>query len=75
MLLMTRSYEIMRTGEKSDSPQHYSEVEFSCVGIREKDLVRQLSLAQSQLRDLRTSNESSQAKLLDQSQRQGQFSL
>ncbi|EJD02863.1 uncharacterized protein FOMMEDRAFT_156221 [Fomitiporia mediterranea MF3/22] len=37
---------------------------------REKDLVRQLSLAQTQLRDLRMSNESNQAKLLDQTQRQ-----
>ncbi|THH03436.1 hypothetical protein EW145_g6255 [Phellinidium pouzarii] len=39
---------------------------------REKDLVRQLSLTQSQLRDLRTSNETNQAKLLDHSQRQDQ---
>ncbi|KAH8119090.1 CASP C terminal-domain-containing protein [Phellopilus nigrolimitatus] len=39
---------------------------------REKDLVRQLSLTQTQLRDLRTSNESNQAKLLDHSQRQDQ---
>ena len=43
----------------------------SCPFSREKDLVRQLSLAQTQLRDLRMSNESNQAKLLDHSQRQG----
>ena len=42
--------------------------------IREKDLVRQLSLAQTQLRDLRMSNETNQAKLLDHSQRQGDCS-
>ncbi|KAI5123047.1 hypothetical protein M0805_000482 [Coniferiporia weirii] len=39
---------------------------------REKDLVRQLSLTQVQLRDLRMSNETNQAKLLDHSQRQDQ---
>ncbi|KAF5393386.1 hypothetical protein D9757_000739 [Collybiopsis confluens] len=37
---------------------------------REQDLQRQLSLTKNQLRDLRTSNESNQAKLLDHSQRQ-----
>ncbi|PAV18777.1 golgi membrane [Pyrrhoderma noxium] len=42
---------------------------------REKDLIRQLSLSQTQLRDLRTSNESNQAKLLDQSERQDQETL
>ncbi|KIK67230.1 hypothetical protein GYMLUDRAFT_37309 [Collybiopsis luxurians FD-317 M1] len=39
---------------------------------REQDLQRQLSLTKSQLRDLRMSNESNQAKLLDHSQRQDQ---
>ncbi|KAJ3803282.1 CASP C terminal-domain-containing protein [Lentinula aff. detonsa] len=39
---------------------------------REQDLRRQLSLTKNQLRDLRMSNESNQAKLLDHSQRQDQ---
>lgn len=38
---------------------------------RERDLQRQVSLVRGQLRDLRNSNETQQAKLLDQSQRQG----
>ncbi|KAF9263315.1 hypothetical protein L218DRAFT_840967, partial [Marasmius fiardii PR-910] len=37
---------------------------------REKDLQRQLSLTKNQLRDLRLSNDTTQAKLLDHSQRQ-----
>ena len=37
----------------------------------EQDLHRQVSLAKSQLRDLRMSNDSNQAKLLNHSQRQG----
>ena len=40
-------------------------------GCSEQDLQRQVSLAKSQLRDLRMSNESNQAKLLDHTQRQG----
>ncbi|THV02426.1 hypothetical protein K435DRAFT_792605 [Dendrothele bispora CBS 962.96] len=39
---------------------------------REQDLQRQLSLTKNQLRDLRVSNETNQAKLLDHSQRQDQ---
>ncbi|KAJ7594300.1 CASP C terminal-domain-containing protein [Mycena floridula] len=39
---------------------------------REQDLQRQVSLSKQQLRDLRTSNDSNQAKLLDHSQRQDQ---
>ncbi|KAF8973105.1 CASP C terminal-domain-containing protein [Flammula alnicola] len=39
---------------------------------REQDLQRQLSLTKNQLRDLRVSNESNQAKLFDHSQRQDQ---
>ena len=38
---------------------------------RERDLQRQVNLVKGQLRDLRNSNETQQAKLLDQSQRQG----
>jgi homeobox protein cut-like len=37
---------------------------------REQDLQRQVTLSTSQLRNLRTSNESTQARLLDASQRQ-----
>lgn len=39
----------------------------------EQDLQRQVMLTKQQLRDLRTSNESNQAKLLDHSQRQGRL--
>ncbi len=38
----------------------------------EKDLQRQVTVARSQLRELRTTNDSSQAKLFDHSQRQGE---
>jgi homeobox protein cut-like len=38
---------------------------------RERDLQRQVNLVKGQLRDLRNSNDTQQAKLLDQSQRQG----
>ena len=41
-------------------------------GSREKDLQRQVQMVKDQLRDLHTSNESTQAKLLDASQRQEQ---
>ncbi|KAF8518766.1 CASP C terminal-domain-containing protein [Gautieria morchelliformis] len=39
---------------------------------RERDLQRQVTLAKNQLRDLQTSNESTQAKLLNHSERQDQ---
>ncbi|CAD6579741.1 MAG: hypothetical protein CYPHOPRED_000996 [Cyphobasidiales sp. Tagirdzhanova-0007] len=39
---------------------------------RERDLQKQVTLVRTQLRDLRTSNESTQAKLLDQGSRQDQ---
>lgn len=39
---------------------------------REKDLQRQVKTARDQLRDLHTSNESTTAKLMDASQRQGE---
>ncbi|KAG5654395.1 hypothetical protein H0H81_003219 [Sphagnurus paluster] len=39
---------------------------------REQDLQRQISLTKNQLRDLRMSNDSNQAKLMDHSQRQDQ---
>ena len=38
---------------------------------REQDLQRQVALTKGQLRDLRMSNETNQAKLLDHTQRQG----
>lgn len=38
---------------------------------REQDLQRQLALTKNQLRDLRMSHETNQAKLLDHTQRQG----
>lgn len=38
---------------------------------RERDLQRQVTLVKGQLRDLRNSNDTQQAKLMDQSQRQG----
>lgn len=41
------------------------------VALREKDLQRQVTVARSQLRELRTTADSSQAKLFDHSQRQG----
>ena len=42
---------------------------------REQDLQSQLALTKNQLRDLRTSNESNQAKLLDHTQRQGKYTM
>ena len=41
----------------------------------EQDLQRQLALTKNQLRDLRMSHESNQAKLLDHTQRQGEESF
>lgn len=41
----------------------------------EKDLQRQVKTAKDQLRDLHTSNESTQAKLMDASQRQGESNI
>jgi homeobox protein cut-like len=43
--------------------------------VREQDLLRQVSLLKDQLRDLRVSNESTEARLLDQSQRLGKVFL
>ena len=42
---------------------------------RERELNKQVTLVKTQLRDLRTSNESTQAKLLDQGSRQGKLCL
>ena len=38
---------------------------------REQDLQKQVALANNQLRDLRASHDTNQAKLIDHSQRQG----
>ena len=56
-------YVVMTFSERSFSYRH-----------REQDLQRQLALTKSQLRDLRSSNESNQAKLFDHTQRQGRSS-
>ena len=42
---------------------------------REKDLQRQVQTAKDQLRDMHMSNENTQAKLLDASQRQGEWAV
>ncbi|KAG2079224.1 hypothetical protein BDR04DRAFT_1146939 [Suillus decipiens] len=44
----------------------------NCTGVLEQDLQRQVALYRDQVRDLRLSNESNQAKLFDHSQRQDQ---
>lgn len=60
---ITRSGEWTRATQKAgDAPAD---------GDSEKDLQRQVKTVKDQLRDLHTSNESTQAKLLDASQRQG----
>lgn len=47
----------------------------TCItSISERDLQRQLKLTKDQLREFRASNETNQAKLLDQSERQGEES-
>src|SRR5882762_5979706 len=66
---MMRGYEITKNGAFSSSPR--SQIPTELWGYREQDLQRQISLTKTQLRDLRMSNESNQAKLLDHSQRQG----
>ena len=47
-----------------------TDISYTCI-CSEQDLQRQVSLAKSQLRELRMSNETNQAKLLDHTQRQG----
>ena len=46
---------------------------FDVIAARERDLQRQVTLAKNQLRDLQTSNESTQAKLLNHNERQGGY--
>jgi len=40
---------------------------------RERDLTKQVSMSRDQLRDLRNSNDTTHAKLLDNNQRQGEL--
>ena len=55
----------------------FGELDCQSLGLRgrssEQDLQRQLALTKNQLRDLRMSHESNQAKLLDHTQRQGMW--
>ena len=64
--------EKMRNYEERCVPS-YSTGQILMHIAREQDLQRQLALTKNQLRDLRSSNESNQAKLLDHTQRQGAF--
>ena len=67
MLRMTRRCETTKNGALyGDRSPHAID-----KNVREQDLQRQVALVKEQLRDLRASNESNQARLLDQSQRQG----
>lgn len=63
------------TTRKGEPPFSYFPVLFVEFRAREQDLHRQVSLLKDQLRDLRVSNESTEARLLDQSQRLGKFSF
>lgn len=64
--------EKMRNYEERFVLIHFS---FQSLNIltREQDLQRQVSLTKNQLRDLRMSNDSNQAKLIDHGQRQGPY--
>lgn len=73
MRLMMRRYATTKNGQLSSSIVTSSSNGFTNLcQCSEQDLQRQVALAKSQLKDLRTSNESNQAKLLDHTQRQGQ---
>ena len=62
-----RNYE-----ERCDSDVLTRQLRLTIFKIRsEQDLQRQVSLLRNQLRDLRVSNDTNQAKLLDHSSRQG----
>jgi len=65
---MTRSFEITRIGPIVFA---FSYDHVVWTSSREQDLQRQLTVTKTQLRDLRLSNESNQAKLLDHTQKQG----
>jgi hypothetical protein len=70
MRSMTSDSATTRSGEWTHSTQDTDRVHAD--DDSEKDLQRQVKTVKDQLRDLHTSNESTQAKLLDASQRQGQ---
>ena len=67
MLHMMRRCETTRSGASSVALLLAN----AHVCTSEQNLQRQLSLTKNQLRDLRSSHESNQAKLLDHTQRQG----
>lgn len=52
-------------------PQCLADMTYTRLICSEQDLQRQLALTKNQLRDLRMSHETNQAKLLDHTQRQG----
>lgn len=53
-------------------PRYSANMTYTHLIHSEQDLQRQLALTKNQLRDLRMSHETNQAKLLDHTQRQGQ---
>lgn len=67
--------EKMRNYEERFVHIHFSLPQLQSLNIltREQDLQRQVSLTKNQLRDLRMSNDSNQAKLIDHGQRQGPY--
>ena len=73
MLPMTRKFVTTRSGT-SDWCSAYMRchLTYACVYNSEQDLQRQVAMTKGQLRELRTSNESHQARLLDHTQRQGE---
>jgi len=71
MLRMMRSWGIMKSGADASTFDFHWVADDS--GYSEQDLQRQISLTKNQLRDLRMSNDSNQAKLIDHSQRQGKI--
>jgi homeobox protein cut-like len=67
--------EKMRNYEERSVPLASSFARILNDSTREQDLQRQVSLTKNQLRDLRMSNDSNQAKLIDHGQRQGAHDL
>lgn len=62
------------TKESTTTKNGVSGENHACLDLtvyREVDLQKQTSLLKKQLKEIRTANESTQAKLLDHSQRQG----
>jgi hypothetical protein len=67
---MTKGYATSRNG--ASCPNVLTRTTYEEGKPSEQDLQRQVTLTKTQLRDLRTSHDSNQAKLLDHSQRQDQ---